>query len=381
MKRLAVFALFIVMCVAFTGCVSTSSNTGSPNSNGDKNVGTSDSAKPRETTLLIHPIDALELGYNVRWATSINIQPNEKLAYVTVLDDMLVTVEHPSNVVSAISLSSGKLMWRTAIGLSVDVSFSPVRIDDKVLVNTETHVYILNAEDGKFITRNALRSPVRNGPSVAGGIAVYGGADGMVFGHDISLGYARWAYNLQTQILVSPVTVGAQVFVPTGSGRYAAFNGREGDVLWQGRAFAKVSAAPAYSNLGVFLASEDGNLYAFNRSTGEDRWIYRYTSALTVAPVALRAAVYQRLAKGDLIALRASDGKEIWTMNTSARPVAQSNRGLIFVDDMKLEIRDPKSGKLIESAPTKQLQEVIPIGANTLVLIASDGKIMRIDVD
>ena len=92
MKRLAVFAFFIVTCVTFTGCVSTSTSNGSPKSNGDKNTGTSDSAKPRETTLLIHPIDALELGYNVRWATSIKVQSNEKLAYVTVLEDMVITV-------------------------------------------------------------------------------------------------------------------------------------------------------------------------------------------------------------------------------------------------------------------------------------------------
>lgn len=429
MKRLAVFALSSVMCFTFIGCVNprargggdasknadasdrasanaraqaqaqaksdarqsakaaakaadTASSQATDGGTGDATGDAGQSANSgRGTTLLFHPVDALEVGYAVRWATSLSVRSNEKLAYATVLDDLVVTIEHPSNIVSAVSLKNGKLLWRSAIGLSVDVTFMPVRVDDKILVNTETHLYVLSAETGKMIARGNLRSPVRNGPSVVGEYAIFGGADGMVFGHDTRVGYERWSYNLQTQILVPPVTVGSQVFVATGSGRYASFAGREGEVLWQGRGFAKISATPASSNLGVFVAGEDGNLYALNRSTGEDRWIYRHTAALVKSPIALRSAVYQPLSTGNLIALRASDGKEIWTMKTNARPIAHTSRGLVFFDDKKIEIRDPNSGKLIATAPTKQLQDVLPVDSKTLVLIAPDGKMMRIDVN
>ncbi len=412
MKRLAVLVLLAMLPLVLTGCVRTRSathdgpssdthshadhadndqaqpvaNQGAPVANNGKSAtsqGTaSDNKRPsRNTTLLMHPIDAIELGYNVRWATSINIRPKEKLASVSILEDKIVTVEHPTNLVSAVSLDAGKLQWRTAIGLNVDIAYAPIRIDDKIIVNTETNLYTLTADEGKFIARSDLRSPVRNSPAVIGEYVIFGGADGMVFAHDTRVGYEKWSYNLSTQILVSPVTAASQVFVGTATGRYASFAAREGKVLWQGRAFDKIIAQPTVGNLGIFVASEDGNLYCLSRRDGEDRWIYRYTAPLRESPIALKSVVYQPLPTGELLALQATNGKEIWTIKTKSRPIAHTSRGLIFVADGKLEIRDPATGKVINDAPTKKLQKVIPVGSETLILVSADGRMMRLDAE
>jgi outer membrane protein assembly factor BamB len=227
--------------------------------------------------------------------------------------------------------------------------------------------------------REDLKSAVNSGPAMVGEVAVFGGSDGMVFAHDTRSGYARRSYKMPAQILVGAQAAAAQVFVASADGQYAMFQGRTLDILWRGRVFAKVSAAPAVTAVGVFVPSEDNSLYCLHRSTGEDRWIYRYTAPLTASPIQIQNAVYQPLPSGEIIALKVTDGSEIWRLETNDKLITQQSRGLVFNAGDKLVLRDPRTSKLIEEIPVKgKLQHVIAGEDGSLILVSPDGKILKL---
>lgn len=380
MKRHMIGLVAMALAINFAGCA-TEPGTGANGSaapNGDGSAKTSKAPPLKKTGLLIEPVDALAIGYSVHWATHISVPNAEKISAAAVLDDLLVTVESPSHIVTAINMKTGRMAWRSKIANPFDNIYTPRRIDQKILVNTETHLYELSALTGKIISRADLTAPVNSAPAIVGEFAIFGGSNGMVFGHDTRTGYAKWRYKLPSQILVPAQVISSQVFIATSSGRYVSFNGRTGEVLWRGKTFARVSATPAISPLGVFVASEDHSLYGLQRATGEDRWIFRYTAPLKHTPQVIRSSLYVTLPTGELVALKATDGKELWRVNTKDKLITNDQNGLVFLGDKKIILRETNTSKVIDQVPTKKLQTILPASDKSLVLISSDGFIVKI---
>ncbi len=328
--------------------------------------------------LLIEPVDALNVGYSIQWATTLDLPADSKPAYTAVIGDMLVTLVRPDNIVHAINVKNGKQLWRTAIGGKYDRFFAPVRVDDSIFINSEAHIYRLRAGDGKLTERADLKAAVNSSPAMIGEIAVFGGSDGTIFGHDTRVGYSKWVYRMPGQVLVQPQAQASSVFVGCVDGQYAMFGGRTGDLLFRGRTFAKISAAAAINSQGVFLACEDHSLYALNRSTGEDRWIFRYTAPLTESPIALGNSIYQPLPSGELIALKSTDGSEQWRIKTTDKLVTQTGAALVFNSGDKIVLRDSRTGK--ETGGTKtaeQLHELIAQEDASLILVTAKGRFLK----
>jgi len=382
MTRPAAWLLIAVICLALVGCATdgaaTSSNTGSPTSSTGDKKGPLELGKP--TGLLIEPVDAHRLGYSIQWVTHTNVSNPNQILYVEPAGDLLLTVERPNNLLTAIAMKDGKQLWRQQAGKAPYRAFAPRRVDNNIIVNTETQLYEFDAtKDGRLMDRSDLRSAVVTAPALIGEIAVFGGADGMVFGHDTRVGYAKWSYKMPGQILVPAQPSGAQVFVGGIDGQYALFMGRTGEKLWDGRTFGAIASAPVVHPSGIYVASKDHTLYALNRSTGEDRWLFRYTADLTESPVVLQNAVYQPLPSGEIVALKVVDGKEIWRLKTTDKLIAQDTRGLIFSSAAKLTLRDVNSSKVIEEVPVKgTLKHVVPTEDGGLIVVSPQGRIMKL---
>lgn len=332
-------------------------------------------AKP--TGLLMEPAEAHKIGYTMHWATSIAVPGNERIAAYAILDDLLVTLEAPSNIVSAIEMSNGQMRWRTKVGTELDRFHTPVRIDENVFINSESHIFELAAADGKLQGMAKLRSPVNTAPAVVGDIAVFGASNGMVFGHSTHTGYTKWAYKMEAQILVPAQAVAGQVFIASATGHYMSFNGRNGEVLWRGRTFAPVSAPPVVNELGIFIASEDNSLYALQRSTGEDRWVFRYIASLTESPIVFRNIILQPLPSGELLALKATDGTALWRIKTDEPVVTLDRNGLLMHGKGSIAVLDVNNGQEIERVKTKPVQIVLATPDQGLLLIGRDGFMVK----
>jgi outer membrane protein assembly factor BamB len=329
---------------------------------------------------LINSNDAYKLHYTPRWSASIAARSENDIAFATVLDDIVTIVERPQNMVSAVSLRDGIVMWQVIIGDPLERIFEPVRMGDQILVNSESQLHYLDAKNGRLAGTSHLESVVTDRPTLIGKDAIFGGLSGNVFAHSTEQGFSRWRYRMTSGIVVRPVSSGFNVFVTDTSGVYGMFNARTGDLMWKGRTFGQNSATPVINELGVFLASEDQTLYAINRTTGADRWRYRASVRLRQSPVVIGNTVYLNVPGVAFVAIDALSGEELWRIDgLAADPVAVHSGRLVLATGDKLIIVDPKTGTMMVQAPVQPLMKVLAGPDDALILVSTDGRLMRLD--
>ncbi len=337
------------------------------------------SRRPSSSGLLIEPADAARLGYMVNWSTNLNVPRRHGLSSVTLLGDVLYTVESPGNLVSAVSVRDGKLLWHRVIGEPTEAIYPPVRDDERVYFNNDTLIFTLGAAHGDLIASADLAEVVETGPVLIGRYAIFGGSNGTVFAHDLDAGYAKWSYQLSGGVVVPPVASQQNVFLADSKGVYAALRADSGELIFRGRTFGPLTAEPASTRGGFFVPSQDQSLYALNRVTGKDTWVHRTATPLTQAPAALGQAVYLPLDGSGLVALSAADGEERWTSELPAQAVHAQDGQVLLHYPGGLRWVDEKTGRVIEDVQTMPLQKVIPLPNDGVLIVSPGGRIHRLN--
>jgi outer membrane protein assembly factor BamB len=351
---LLVRSLLVLMLLAAVGCGDWSRRSGGPG-------------------LLIDPQDAARLGYVVTWSTNLDIPARSQLSSVTLLGDTLFTVESPGNLVSAISVRDGKVLWRRVIGAPTENIYPPVRDEERVYFNNDTMFFTVSAQSGDLISSSLMSHVVETGPVLIDRYAIFGAADGTVFAHDIDTGYAKWSYLLTSGIVVPPVESQQNIFVADGKGIYASLDASSGDLVFRGKTFGPVTAQPASTRGGIYIPSQDQSLYAINRLNGRDIWVYRTAGALKKAPVALGKSVYLPLPMAGLVVLDAADGSERWTSELSAQAVGISGDKVLMQYAGGLRWVDEATGRVLTDIPTKLLETVVTVPDKGGMLVVSPG--------
>ncbi len=329
--------------------------------------------------LLIEPADAARIGYAVSWSTDLGISRKSELASVTLLGDILLTVETPSNLVSAVSVRDGKVLWRRIVGASTESVYPPVRNGERVYLNNDTTIFTLGASHGDLIVSSSLARVVQTGPALLGHYAIFGGSDGTVFAHDVDAGYEKWSYQLSGGIVAPPVASQQSVFVADSKGIYAMLRAADGELLFRGRTFGPVTATPASTRGGVYLASHDQSLYALDRRTGRDRWVYRTAKPLTDEPTAIGQSVYLPLLGSGLVALSSNDGQELWRSDLAATPITAGGGELLLHYNGGLRLVHEKTGRVLNDAETMRLKAALPGPDDSVLIVSPGGRIHRLN--
>ena len=335
--------------------------------------------RPHDIGSLIEPLEARKLGYNLHWSTDLGVPADQTLSYVEVLGDVVVCVESPSNVVTAISMRDGSTLWRHVVGKIADKLFTPVRSGDLLLINSEQLLYTLKIATGKTVHVTRLESLVGHAPAVVDDVAIFGGLNHRVFAHDIQAGYTKWAYQLTERVFARPAVFGTNTFVADGNGVYAMFSARTGELQWKGRTFARISARPTISHLGVYIAGEDHSLYALHTGTGRDRWIYHTTQPLTQSPIIFSNIVFLPISGQGLVVLDARTGVEKWRLPFDATPIDQFEDALLVHTKQSLVSLQISTGKVLSEVPVLPLKKVIPLPDRQLVLVSRGGRMLLLD--
>lgn len=335
---------------------------------------------PRRTGLLIEPGQARNLGYVANWSTNLDVPSADRLVGVKVLGDLLIAVEYPGNLVTAVSVRDGSIRWRTAVDGSSTRLYAPARHGDHILVNSDTRLYLLAANDGDVEQVQPLGRVVALGPTVVGSMAVFGSVDGTIFAHDVEAGFSEWEYALTNEITTPPVARDNEILVGDSSGIYVMLD-QDGQAQWRGRTFGAISAAPALDQSAAYIASEDRSLYALNRGDGNDRWPapYRTTQPLTVGPKSYDLTILQPLPGRGVLALDAVDGTVQWEMDQVALPVTRSGDHAIMATPRSLMRVDLESGDLVAESETLQLGAVLEGPEGSLILVSPRGRLLRIN--
>jgi outer membrane protein assembly factor BamB len=337
------------------------------------------SRRSSQSGLLIEPADAARLGYAVTWSTGLDVPRRNDLSSATVLGDTLFTVETPGNLVTAVSIRDGEVLWRRVIGQPTENIYPPIRDEEKVHFNNDTTFFTVSLKNGGLIATSALSHVVETGPVMIGRYAIFGSADGTVFAHDIDAGYAKWSYQLSAGIVVSPAESQQNVFAVDRKGVYASLAADTGELVFRGRTFGPVTAPPASTRNGLYIPSHDQSLYAINRVTGGDKWVYRTSKKLTDSPAALGQSVFLPLPETGMVALKDADGSESWKTDLKAQAVGISGSKVLLQYPGGMRWVDEDSGRVLSDAPTMPLQFVIPVqDEGGLLIVSPGGRIHRL---
>ncbi len=333
-----------------------------------------------EPSALIEPLDARNLGYRVRWISSTDVPDDARITHTKVMDDVLITIEYPANIVTAVSIRDGSLLWRRMVADKLDRVYEPIRYEDKLVISSQNRIYLVDVYDGQLSGLQNLDFVAASPPSQHDNFLIFGGVNGRVFAHDLETGYARWQYQMASEVVAKPLIIAGQyVFAADTVGVYAMLNVRDGSLIWKGSAFDRISAAPAENRLGVLVASEDYTLYSLDRNSGTDRWKYRATGPLTDAPWAFENQVYLPVKSGGLVALGALRGEVQWKLEEYGEPVTQDRGVLTLKRPRSIWFVEAATGEVLKQAPTAPLRSVLPGPDDSLILLGYDGRVIRLD--
>lgn len=384
MRLMTVQWLVVVALLGFSlGCSSgTSVQT---NEKPEEETGTSFFHKTNTEPIgmLIEPEPAAKIGYRLGWASPIKLLEGQEITSVTVLGDMVIVIEDPKNIVTALRSNDGELLWKINLGSDLESLFAPSRDDKQIFIHSASRFATLSARTGEVTSVAPLESPVSSDAVYAPEqrLAIMSGTDGLVFAHSVDSNFSRWRYRMANRITNSSVLAGQDVFVVDSGGTYAMLETSSGIPLWRNRTLGKVSTTPAIQGSEVIVASEDGKLYALNRTTGRDTWKYLGAEQeLSASPVALGRLIVQPLVPNPgIVAIDAINGEEIWRADITATPILTRQQDMLLYTDNGIFSIDLDDGSINEQVPTQGLMTVLPIGDDGgILLVSPKGRLLKL---
>lgn len=332
------------------------------------------------TGMPLEPGYASKIGYSTRWLRSLSLAKSQSVYSAKVIDDLIIVIERPGNVVSAIKISDGSLAWKSIVGSRFENLFGAVATDEYVFVNSANRMFRLDRRTGALVDVADLGHAVAQGPTLIGTRAIFGAINGIVFAHDVEDGYSKWAYQLPGEIVAAPLQDGLQVFVADATGHYAMLEGDDGELLWRGSAYGPITADPVLDRSFIIIASEDQSLYSIVSSTGKWRWDpYRSESPLVDSPIIVGRSIFLHEPGSGMVSIDYNTGKPNWTYETPVIPVIQVNDALLAYNEDGVVALNPQTGQLKGEAPTEPLFSVLTIEDGSLILVTESGRLHRVD--
>ena len=332
------------------------------------------------TGRLIEPGYAQQFDYATRWVRDIVLARGQEIYAVRMLGDLLVVVERPRNVVTALRLSDGALLWKKVLGQQLEQLFPAVADDQAVYVTSRRRVFKIDRARGELLEIQNLDYTIDSPSVLLDRRLIAGALDGTVFGHDVDVRYKIWAYALPDRITAAPVMIDDKVFFADISGNYVMLRARDGELRWNGSAYGPITAAPVVDRQSIVIASQDQSLYSLNANTGRQRWNpYRSDVPLTRSPIVVDGMIYLSEPGIGLTVIDGDTGQPQWTTQDDFVPLVTRNGQLLVHRDQSLARLDPDDGQILAEIPTRPLQEVRASDEGSLILVGKDGELIRID--
>ena len=337
-------------------------------------------AAPERSGALMDPMDARQAGYAINWATNLAVPADQQIRDVRVLGDLIVVIEQPGNLVSAVQLRDGAIRWNHTVGDTNRPLYKAIRYNDRIHVNSSVALYSLAARTGTLKHVANLDNAVAGGPERVQDEAIFGAVSGRVFAHNLQSSSTRWSYKLTDRILAEPAVHRDRVFVADAAGVYAMIRASTGELMWRNHTWGPVTAAPVMDNTNVYIASQDQSLYALAQSTGRDRWIYRTETRLIDSPMLANRTIFLPLGNEGMAAIDASNGEQRWRLDYRALPIKQTDDRLLLATSDSLQHVEADTGRLLGESPTNApLRAVLEGPDQSLILVSAEGQMLRLN--
>ena len=195
---------------------------------------------------------------------------------------------------------------------------------DRVFVTYfDGKVLALNATDLKPLWRFPKRreSQVGNivgGPTVAGGLVIFGDSEGVIRALDASRGELKWEFQAENAVWSAPTVVDSVVYVGSFDHKFYALSLQKGEPKWERPFLADgaIITSPIVEGDKVLFGSFDGKFYALNVFSGRPAWEQPFDGDgwFWADPVVCsNGVICATTTNGSVYGINTHTGKEVWS--------------------------------------------------------------------
>lgn len=291
---------------------------------------------PLVTPDLITLGEAEKLGMEVAWQSAVAVTQRGKVTQIYPWEDILVTVEDGSNVLSAISTSEGKPLWDTPVGVPLERTLGLMRSGATIFAATQSECHLIDTASGR-VTQQQSWGPgnvASTAPLLLGAYLVFGTEDGRVVYHNLASQMMQDAYRLDSAVAAIPQEASGGMILQTISGMLHYFDPSINARLWVNGPLDPFDTRPALSDRTVFVGGHDQSSWAFRLTDGKQIWRTRFDAPIIDDPVYLNGVVYQAVPGTGLAAMDALTGDILWkNSEVTGGTVITTNKGNLIVWD------------------------------------------------
>jgi outer membrane protein assembly factor BamB len=222
--------------------------------------------------------------------------------FVSILSDSCGTIGCVNGEEAALSMRSGKILWRFPV--SSGTESSPMIVGNSVYFGDQAGtLYSLNIKTGHENWSFQTGGSIKPAPSYWGGNLYFGNYAGGFYAVNAKTGREVWAASPGGQFYSTPAIGFGHVYVGNKNGDAYAFDLRTGAVAWSAGLGSYVYGGPAVADIPglgptVYIGSYTGDLYALNAQTGGVRWTRNLYHSISGSATVVNNTVYASIVYG-----------------------------------------------------------------------------------
>jgi outer membrane protein assembly factor BamB len=285
------------------------------------------------------------------------------------------TIEHRSERVPVAPLpvmaeSASRILspvWKKALGSRSRCQASGLTLafrDDKIFIaGCEGRVWSLDAENGKTIWEENLKTQITAGPSVSENIVLVTTKRPAMVALNSDTGAIVWEKSEHHEILTPVSFAGGYLFSHALDDTVMARRVKDGEMVWQIQnpplhLVLRKNARPIPLGKEVLVGFADGKLIAFKQSTGAITWMQELSIPMghdefqrmvdvSAEPVVSGDQIFAVNYQGKLNALKTQSGEKSWSHAVSSFSGLAVDKNWVVVSDSQgiLLAIDKKTGK------------------------------------
>lgn len=193
---------------------------------------------------------------------------------------------------------------------------SPTLIGDKILVGSyDMKLYCFEAATGKLVWSMQTDGPIHCSPTKVGDSVAVAGCDGYLRLVSIADGKQQKELEIGGNIASTPALVGDRLFFGTMGGEVLGIDHNTMQVVWTFRGdkgTQPYQGSPAVDRGLVVIGGRDKFLHAIGTGDGKEAWSFRTRARIDCSPVVVGNRVFSGSKDGTLYGLDLATGKKVW---------------------------------------------------------------------
>jgi outer membrane protein assembly factor BamB len=234
------------------------------------------------------------------------------IEFPAVVSDGVAYFANLRGVVRAVSMRSGKLVWRHSTPHGKMAASPAVWRNQLIVHGMDGHVWALDRATGRLRWHRTIGSPIESSPVVVHGVDYFGTWSGRLYALDVRTHRLRWSRWLGAKTTSSVAVAGRSVYVGDYGGRVWALSARTGRTRWVRSVGGRVYGTPAVSHRRLFVPSSDGGSLTAFSTGGRYLWSVHTGSYVYSSPAVWGGRVFFGSYNGVFYCVSARSGHVLW---------------------------------------------------------------------